>query len=64
MNTKQTSSTYGVPRTTLLDKLAGSVPEEPTRPGPMPVVTQAGEEDLVNRCKLMTEISYPLTRKA
>jgi len=34
---------YGVPRTTLLDKLVGRVPEEDVRPGKKPVLT-AGEE--------------------
>ena len=62
MNKKQASTTYGVPRTTLLDKLAGRVPEAPTKPGPAPVLTKAEEEVLVNYCNLMAEIGYPLKR--
>ena len=32
MSKKAAAKTYGVPRTTLLDKLAGRVPEIPTPP--------------------------------
>ena len=33
MSRKAAAKAYGVPRTTLLDKLAGRVPEAPTSPG-------------------------------
>ena len=56
MSKKQASTTYGVPRTTLLDKLAGRVPEESTRPGPAPILTKAEEDILWNYCNLMAEI--------
>ena len=47
---------FGVPRSTLQDKVKGRVPEEPTRPGPAPVLTQAEEKTLVNYTNLMVEI--------
>ena len=45
-----------VPTTTLLDKLSGRVPEEPTRPGPRPIMSAAEERTLVDYAKLMAEI--------
>ena len=63
MSKKKAARTYGIPRTTLLDKLAGRVPEEPTRPGPVPILTTGEEEVLVNYCNLMAEIGYPLKRE-
>ena len=49
--------------TTLLDKLAGRVPEEPTRQGQAPILTKAEEYVLGNYCNLMAEIGYPLKRE-
>lgn len=53
---------YGVPKTTLLDKLSGRVPEAPTKPGPKTILTKAEETVLVNYAKLMAEIGCPLSR--
>lgn len=47
---------FGVPRTTLIDKLAGRVPEEATRPGPSSVLTPAEEKTLVRYADLMAQI--------
>ncbi|XP_033760780.1 jerky protein homolog-like [Pecten maximus] len=63
MAKNRASKVYSVPKTTLLDKLANRVPEEPTKPGPKPVLTKAEEITLVNYTNLMAEIGYPITRK-
>lgn len=63
MSRKLAAKTYGVPKTTLLDKLSGRVPETPTKPGKRPELTSAEERTLVNYIKLMHQIGYPLTRK-
>ena len=62
MSKMKSSVVYGVPRTTLLDMLAGRVPEEDTRPGSHTVLTKAEEKTFVNKINLMVEIGYPLTR--
>ncbi|XP_069133297.1 uncharacterized protein [Argopecten irradians] len=54
---------FGVPKTTLLDKLANRVPEAATKPGAKPVLTFAEENTLVNYAHLMADIGYPITRK-
>ena len=48
MSKRQASQTYGVPRTTLLDKIAGRVPKERTAPGTKPVLTNAEETVLAD----------------
>jgi hypothetical protein len=63
MSKKLAAKSYGVPKTTLLDKLSGRVPEAPTRPGKKPELTAAEETTLVNYISLMHEIGYPVTRK-
>ena len=62
MSKKLAAKSYGVPKTTLLDKLAGRVPEEPTRVGRKTVLTPAEELTLVGFINIMSEIGYPLTR--
>ncbi|XP_033731184.1 LOW QUALITY PROTEIN: uncharacterized protein LOC117320803 [Pecten maximus] len=62
MSKKQASRVYQVPRTTLNDKLSGRVPENPTPPGPSPVLTKQEESVLVNYIDLMHDIGYPLTK--
>lgn len=63
MAKKAAAKLYQVPKTTLLDKLAGRVPEETTKPGTKPTLTKAEETTLVNYGKMMCEIGYPLTSK-
>lgn len=63
MSKKQASKIFGVPRTTLLDKLSGRVPEGPVSPGTRPTLTEAEEKTLVNYILLMADVGYPLTRK-
>jgi len=53
---------YGVPKTTLLDKLAGRVPEDPTPIGRKPILTMAEERKLVDFTLEMCSIGYPLYR--
>ena len=60
---RQACRIYGVPRTTLLDKLAGRVPEVGNS-GPQPVLTKGEESTLVTYITLMGKIGYPITRKS
>ena len=62
MSKKRASIVFQVPRTTLLDKLAGRVPEK-ARSGPSPVLTMSEERVLVEYLILMSKIGYPMTRK-
>lgn len=62
MPKKKAAKLCGVPRTTLLDKLSGRVPLQPTKPGPKTVLTAAEEDVLVNYIKLMADIGYPVSR--
>ena len=63
LSKKAAAKAYGVPKTTLLDKLSGRVPETPTKPGPKTVLTAGEESVLVNYAKLMTEIGYPINKR-
>ena len=62
MSRKAAAKAYGVPRTTLLDKLAGGVPEAATPAGRHTVLIKSEEDTLVRYCHLMAEIGYPLTK--
>ena len=61
MSKKGAAKMYGVPRTTLLDMLAGRVPKEDVRPGKKPVLTAAEEQKLVDFAKKMCDFGYPVT---
>ncbi len=61
MSKKRAALVYGVPRTTLIDKLSGRVPEV-AKSGPSTVLTPAEEETLVNYVSLMASIGYPLSK--
>ena len=61
MPTKTAARTMGIPRTTLADKLSGKAPLG-SKPGRATVLTKAEEQVLVDYCKLMAEIGYPLKR--
>ena len=63
LSKKAAAKAYAVPRTTLLDKLAGRVPKPATPPGWKPTLTCAEEANLVRYAKLMFEIGYPLTKR-
>jgi len=55
MSKRTATITYGIPRTTLLDKLAGLVPEVKSRPGPTHVLTAAEKVILVRYINIMTK---------
>ncbi|XP_033753176.1 uncharacterized protein LOC117336676 [Pecten maximus] len=63
MSKKSASKIFGVPRSTLLDKLSGRVPEEPVSPGTRPTLTKQEEKTLVTYIQHMADVGYPLTRK-
>ena len=62
MPKRRAAKLCGVPRTTLLDKLYGCVPEEHTKPGSKTILTSAEEAVLVNYLKLMADVGYPVSR--
>ena len=62
MPKRRAAKLCGVPRTTLLDKLYGRVPEEHTKPGSKTILTSAEEDVLVNYLKLMADVGYPVSR--
>ena len=53
LSKKAAAKAYAVSCTTLLDKLAGRVPEPATQPGRKPTLTCAEEATLVRYVKLM-----------
>ena len=63
MTQRQAALSYGVPRTTLMDKLHGRTPET-CRPGPPPAISEADERKLANHIKEMARAGFPYTRKA
>ncbi|XP_053392934.1 uncharacterized protein LOC128555225 [Mercenaria mercenaria] len=62
LSRRKAAELYGIPKTTLLDKLSGRSPEERVRPGPATVLTEAEENVLCDYIKLMASIGYPVTR--
>ena len=61
MSRKKAALTYGMPRTTSIDKLSGRY-ELGSKFGRRTVLTSAEEQCLVDDCKLMSTIGYPLKK--
>lgn len=61
MSKRKASLIYGVPRSTLIDKLSGRT-ELGVNPGRKTVLSSAEEATLVEYCKLMASTGYPLRR--
>lgn len=59
LSKKVVAKAYGVPKTTVLDKLSSRVPEIPTKPGPKTVLTAGEESVLVD----YAEIGYPINKR-
>ena len=59
MSKQKAALSFGIPRTTLRDKLSGRYSLGST-PGRSTVLTNAEETVLVDYCKLMASIGYPL----
>ena len=62
MSRKKAALAYGVPRTTLIDKLSGRY-SLGSLPGRNTVLTKAEEMKLVDHCKNMAKIGYPLKKE-
>ena len=60
---KAIAKAYGIPKTTLLDKLSGRVPETTTKHGPKTILTEAEENVFAKHAKLIAKIGYPLNRQ-
>ena len=52
-----------VPKTILLDKLLGRVPDQ-ARSGPSPVLTKAEDGTLVQYIELLSSVGYPMSKRA
>jgi hypothetical protein len=62
LSAKRASQVYGIPRTTLLDRVYQRVEQGTTRSGPPPVLTEA-EESLLNEwARKMARIGYPVPK--
>lgn len=61
MSARQEAKTFGIPKTTLLDKLRGQTPLD-TPLGANPVLTFAEEEELADWALQMAAIGYGQTR--
>ena len=65
MSKAKAAKTFGVPRTTLLDKLSGRVVETATSRGPQPILIPTGVEALtISRERERGEKAEGGTRKA
>ena len=62
MSIQKAAKLYGVPRSTLGDKVRGVVPEV-GKSGPGTVLTSWEEDMLVNHIKAMAAVGLPLTKK-
>ena len=56
------SDQYGVPRTTLKDRLSGKVAPG-ANPGPIPYLTSEEEDELVEHLLTCADIGYPKTKQ-
>ena len=61
LSTRAAAKTYGVPKSTISDKIRGKVQDD-ARSGPATVLTKAEETSLVEYLQLMSSIGYPLNR--
>jgi hypothetical protein len=61
MPIKEASRRFGIPRSTLQDKVHGRTQDD-CMPGPDPVLTRAEEEALTQYIIQMSKIGYPLSR--
>ena len=62
MGVNRAADQYGVPRTTLKDRLSGRVVPG-TNPGPVPYLTLQEEDELVKHLLTCADIGYPKTKQ-
>ena len=62
MSKARAARQFGVPRTTLLDRLTGRVPDE-CRPGPSTALSKADEDHLAMHIVNMAKVGFPCTKK-
>ena len=62
MGVNRAADQYGVPRTTLKDRLSGRVTPG-TNPGPVPYLTSEEEGELVEHLLTCADIGYPKTKQ-
>ncbi|KAI4461697.1 hypothetical protein MML48_5g00010854 [Holotrichia oblita] len=62
MKIREASRMYGVPKTTLIDRLSGRVPEKLRRPGPQPLLGVEGEKKSKTGSLILPNAVFPLAR--
>ncbi|XP_033761495.1 jerky protein homolog-like [Pecten maximus] len=63
-NVRKVAEEYGVPKSTLSDRITGRVSSDPTiRPGPRPTISIQGEQSLVEYIKVCAQIGFGRTKQ-
>ena len=62
MPKKKAAKLYGIPKTTLLDKLSGRVPDE-AHSGPDSLLSKAEEDRLARYIRECARVSFPLDKR-
>jgi hypothetical protein len=62
MAKKKAAVSFGVPRTTLLDRIYQRVPEDTTSSGPSSILTEAEESVLKGWAIKMSRMGFPITK--
>ncbi|XP_033753758.1 uncharacterized protein LOC117337081 [Pecten maximus] len=64
MSVRKVAGEYGVPKSTLSDRITGRVSSNPTiRPGPRPTISIQGEQSLVEYIKVCAQIGFGRTKQ-
>lgn len=63
MSIRNASLTYGVPKTTLIDRLHGRISVDVVKSGPSPIFTQEQEALLAKHLECMAEVGYGYSRQ-
>lgn len=59
VSVRKASRIYGVPKTTLHDRLSGRIAEKPRKMGPPPVLNEAEEKAIVEWCVNLAKSGFP-----
>lgn len=60
---RETCRKYGIPRTTIQDRLIGKRADELKNRGPEPILGSAGEKDVVRWIINLTKCGFPLKKQ-
>ena len=62
MSFRKAAKMYGIPKTTIHDRVAGRIALTTTRSGPPTILTPAEEDQLVNHIIKCGKVGYPLSK--